>query len=386
MTMKIAQVDTGLPDPEFYRSNDFAQCSALAKLGHDVILFAQNVTPKWQMREQRHPHPVEEKINGFTIRRVANGPELGTIGLTPGLLGQLLKFDYDIINAHTVFASCSVPSTLAALSKRVPLVVTQHDYTYGDTHGLKLFLHLLNHETALRFAVHNASAVIGISSGAVEFMRKFGASPGKAHLVPSSVDTTVFNPNNRNALKEKWRIENNVVLFVGRLESRKAPESLLLAFHKTVKEVPNAKLVIVGVGPEEVHLKELQRTLGLKSVFFLGRLPREEMKYIYPGADIFVLPSLYEPFGNVLLEAMASGLPLIGSSVGGIKDIILHGENGFQITPGNSTELARYMTTMLTDRNLRRSLSESARMTAERKYDDIIIAQKIAGIYRQSLR
>jgi glycosyltransferase involved in cell wall biosynthesis len=196
----------------------------------------------------------------------------------------------------------------------------------------------------------------------------------------------MYCPQQKNLLKERWGIERNVVLFVARLEKRKAPWAVLQAFHETVKTVTDAKLVIIGKGPEESHLRELQKELRLEQVFFLGRLPREEMRFIYPGSDLLVLPSLYEPFGNVLLEAMSSGLPVVGSRIGGIRDIVVHAVTGYQIDPGDSMQLAHYVTKLLVDEKLRCKMSKSARETAERKYDDMVVAQNIARIYLDCLR
>lgn len=382
--MKVLQVSTiGFADPQYYRSHELTLSRSLVKLGHDVTLFAPDRHPKWQMLEDRTVERTDEIIDGFRIRRFPSGPEVGTVPLMPTLLGEIMKFDCDILHAHTILAPASFYSALASTFKRTPLIVTQHDYLYGNTHGMKLFIQRMNNNTFGRFTMHRASVVIGLTNAAVRFVRKFGAPGEKTIVVPNSVDTTTFRPNQRNILKERWGITGPIVLFVGRLVKDKGVDVLLRAFQESLVNAPGSKLVIVGKGPEERSLHRLQRKLGLKPVYFLGRVQREEMCHIYPGCDILVLPSLYEPFGNVVLEAMATGLPVIGSNIGGMADVITQGVTGYQIAPGNIKELSKHMISLLTDTRLRSGMSRAAREAAEKKFDDVVVARAVEKIYQK---
>jgi glycosyltransferase involved in cell wall biosynthesis len=199
------------------------------------------------------------------------------------------------------------------------------------------------------------------------------------------VDTTVFRPNQRQLLKEKLGIDSPIVLFVGRLAAIKGVDVLLRAFHEAVSSAPGAHLVIVGRGPEESRLRELQRRLGLDQVFFLGGVPHEEMPFIYASSDLFVLPSMYEPFGNVVLEAMASGLPVLGSKVGGMADVIVNGETGYHLRPGDVKQLSNYLKLLLQESELRSGMSKTARQIAEERFDDMVVARTVEKIYEQCL-
>ena len=336
------------------------------------------------MLEERHTLRALEVIDSVTIRRFASGPELSHVPLTPFMFRELWHSDWDIIHAHEMLAPASFYSAVAARARRKPLIVTEHDYMLSN-HGLKLLLYIANNLTVGRFTLRTASAAIGISSGACRFVQRFGATPSKTEIIPTSVDTNLFHPDGRNLLRERWSIEGPMVLFVGRLEKNKGIETLLRAFHSIVPDVPDAKLVIVGGGPEEYRLHDLQRKLNLNNVFFLGRLPRGEMPHIYPGCDLFVLPSLYEPFGNVVLEAMASGLPVIGSKIGGMADMIIHGLTGYHIKPGDLKQLASFMRQLLLDKELSAEMSVAARQRALQTFDDMVVARSVEKTYLECL-
>jgi glycosyltransferase involved in cell wall biosynthesis len=384
--VKVLQVSTiGFANPLYYRSHELTLSKSLVELGHEVTLFTADRHPKWQMLDDRRTKQSVETIEGVTIRRFTSGPELGTVPLMPTLLREMLKFDWDILHAHTILAPASFYSAIATGLKKRPLVVTQHDYKYGNVHGVKLFIHKFNNTTIGRVTMHRACAVIGLTSHAAKFVQTFGAAKAKTMVIPNSVDTTQFRPNQGNLLEEKWGLKSPIMLFVGRMTKDKGVDILFRAFRRLAMVRPAAKLVLVGRGPHESSLREMQVQLGIKNVYFLGRVPHEDMPRIYPGADLLVLPSFYEPFGNVVLEAMASGLPVVGSGIGGMAETIEHGVTGYHVTPGNSAELSDYLCRLLMDSDLRSKMSRAARQTAVRKFDDLVIARAIQEIYQKCL-
>jgi glycosyltransferase involved in cell wall biosynthesis len=224
-----------------------------------------------------------------------------------------------------------------------------------------------------------------MSSAATRFSLELGASPSRICVIPNSVDTSVFCPRKSGFLQQKWGISGPVILFVGRLTAHKGLEVLVRAYDRIESQFPRANLVIVGRGPDEEHLRTTLNELQLRQVSFLGLQPWSVMKEIYPECEFLVLPSFYEPFGNVVLEAMACGLPVIGSKIGGMADIISHGETGFHIIPGNVEQLTKYMRMLLADRTLHSRMSRSARKAAEEKFDDVIVAKSVERLYRNCL-
>ena len=132
------------------------------------------------------------------------------------------------------------------------------------------------------------------------------------------------------------------VLFVGRLENIKGIDVLLKSFKYVVREIPSARLYIVGKGSMRQSLEDLATSLGVaNNVHFEGPLVEHDLAATYMASDLCVFPSLYgEGFGIVLLEAMACRKPVIASQVGGMKEVIQNCENGVLVTPGDPRELA----------------------------------------------
>jgi len=389
LSLRVLQVSTmTFVDPRYYQSNELKLCRSLVKLGHEVTLLTSTLSPRWAAHGEREVQKSSEEVDGFSVRRFAAGPEFGNVPLTPELFNGILKlkWDWNILHTHEIIAPSSFYSGLASCRKKRPYVVTQHDYEFGGTHGAKMFLHATHHCTLGRFTLSMASAVIGLSSAAVNFCLRFGASPNRTCVIPSSTDVTAFRPGQRSLLTEKWGIEGPIVLFVGRLDRNKAPYAVLEAYHKAISTVPSARLVMVGNGPEKDALLAVAKKLNLDHVYWIERVPREEMPRVYAGCELLVLPSLFEPFGNVVLEAMASGVPVVGSRIGGMKDTIIHGETGYLIKPGDAAELAKYMITILQDKDLQSEMSRAARQVAVERFDDMVVAKAVESVYLNSLK
>jgi len=381
--MKIAQV-SGHFNPRYYSSNEQFLCRELAKLGHDVVAFTATKQPKWQTIKSDQERNQIEKDNDFIVGRLPAGPEIGIIPLMPTLLPALIDGGFDIVHSHDFFTTFSFYSAIAARVKSLPLIITQHNDQLPSFIVNRL-LYKFDGLTFGKFALRQANTIIALTEDTRLHLLRMGASKEKTVIIPNAVDTKRFSPSNRNFLEEKWGITNPIILFVGRLVTEKGIEYLLQAFSSVVKKVPEAKLVIIGKGPKEEELRSLQIKLGIPHVFFLGVVENAIMPNIYAGADVVVLPSIREPFGNVVLEAMASGKPVIGSYVGGMKDTIIHGVTGYHIQPMNSRQICKFLLKVLCNKSLREQLGENSRKRAISNYDEEFLIKKIEKIYLEHL-
>ena len=172
-------------------------------------------------------------------------------------------------------------------------------------------------------------------------------------------------PNGVPALPEMERGETDldrpVVLYAGRLRTRKAVAVLVEAFAE-LRQRRTASLVVAGDGEHRETLEERVRALGLTdSVRFLGTVPRHDMLRWYATADIFCLPSLYEGFPLAILEAMAAGLPVVSTTVSGIPEAVADGRTGLLVPPEKATALAGALDRLASDEALRRELGEAGR-------------------------
>lgn len=185
------------------------------------------------------------------------------------------------------------------------------------------------------------------------------------------IDTELFSPDKRSdTLRNKLAPDKGLYfLYVGRLALEKDLDVLLKAWRIVETKIPDAQLIITGNGP---IIEELKKTAS-PQVIFTGYLHGEELAAVYASCDAFVFPSTTETFGNVVLEAMASGLPVIAPAAGGVKSILIDGNNGIVCRPRNYLDMASAIIKITQNRALRRELSSQALQYArERKWDGVL--------------
>jgi len=191
----------------------------------------------------------------------------------------------------------------------------------------------------------------------------------KSRVIYNGVDLNFFNTKVKGEnLKKELRIKGKVVLSVARLVKQKGLDQLIKAFGELND---NSNLIIFGHGPEEKTLKKLIEKKGLqrKARVIWSAGIEKRINELYAMSDVFVLPSLYEPFGMVLVEAMASGKPVIGSKVGGIPEIIEEGKNGLLFEPKNINQLKDEIETILSDEKKNKQWGLNGRKRAEKVFN-----------------
>ncbi len=282
------------------------------------------------------------------------------IFLVPLLIGALyfkLKKDidkYDIVHAHWLIPQGIVQSFI----KNKPYLVTGHggDITSLNFKGMK---------AVKKRCMKAAKAVTVVSEALKETIDEL--CPGiNASIIPMGCDIELFS--GRKHIENFWgQGDRKVVLFVGRLAEIKGVNYLIEA----MRQVQGAVLVIAGKGDREEELRAQAENLGDK-VLFIGAKTHEELADIYASADIFVAPSVTvkgggkEGFGLTIIEAMASGVPVIASKTGGITDILSHEVNGLLVEEKNVDQIAALIKRLMEDMDLRETLVQNARETAQR--------------------
>jgi glycosyltransferase involved in cell wall biosynthesis len=196
-------------------------------------------------------------------------------------------------------------------------------------------------------------------------------------VVPNGVDLDRFRPAGRRA----FRADRLRCLAVARLVERKGLRDLIRAL--ALLERGRFELDIVGAGPDERTLRQLASELGVAAeVRFSGALGRSAVAARYRAADLFTLPSDAEAFGNVFAEALASGLPIVGTNVGGIPDLVQHGLNGLLVPPGDPAAIAGAIRTLADDPARRREIARRNRRRAEATLDWDQITTRYISVYR----
>lgn len=227
----------------------------------------------------------------------------------------------------------------------------------------------------------NASAVIALTKHMkMELRKNYNV---EIFVIPNGIDLKKF----LNIQKEDTTSNGEkIVLYVGSLRPVKGVKYLIEAMRIVIKNKPDTKLVIVGDGTEREQLEMLVRSLKLgRYIKFVGMVPNENVPEYMISSDIFVLPSLSEGFPNVILEAMASGLPIICTEVGGMREIIKEGENGFMVSTKNIEELSEKVLMLLQDDELRKNISKNNKI-AVKKYDLENVVERIEKIYEATAK
>lgn len=239
-----------------------------------------------------------------------------------------------------------------------------------------------------KLGLENANQRITVSEfSAEEIAKNYAFERDKINVVPNGVDTSEFIPMNcKDEIKEKYGFAKDdfILLFVGRFFGRKGIEYLLYAMKKVLTKKKNVKLILVGRGLAGNRLKKLAKELKIsENVFFAFSLSIKELVKHYASADIFVLPSLYEGQGIVLLESFSCGIPAICSKIGGVIGTLRENENGIFFEKKNSDDLAEKILFLLENEELRIKLGKEARKIAIKEFDWKIIAKRTEEIYKE---
>jgi glycogen(starch) synthase len=272
---------------------------------------------------------------------------------------------------------------------RKPLLVTMHSTEIGRRDGLHTDTEKMIHETEA-WLTYEAWKVICCSDYMVSHVRwAFGLPEDKLVMIPNGVNTHVYeNPENEDceAFRAKYALpEEKIVLYVGRLVYEKGIHVLINTVPK-VLERANAKFIIVGSGYMKEQLLNIVRSMRLEhKVLFMGFVEDATLLRLQKCAAASVVPSLFEPFGIVALEAMAAKSPVVVSDTGGLSEIVDHDATGFKAYPNNPDSLAWGITKILTDENYRNYIRENAYRKVQEKYDWQKIAQQTKKLYKTVL-
>ncbi|MEJ2267537.1 MAG: glycosyltransferase [Nanoarchaeota archaeon] len=175
------------------------------------------------------------------------------------------------------------------------------------------------------------------------------------------------------------------ILHVGRLSYEKNVDVLIFSIKKIIKQYPNIVFDIIGEGPAEDYLKKIAKKLKLQNnINFLGYIPRENLPRIYNSHDIFITASTMETQGLVILEAMASGLPIVAVNKYAIPNLVHHNENGFLAKPGDSNEISKFVIQLIKNKKLRKEFGKNS-FELSKKHDLVEVVKKMEEIYKKAI-
>jgi glycosyltransferase involved in cell wall biosynthesis len=334
-----------------------------------------------QILTRRYDHALAsfEIIDSVHVYRLpVPGPKpVAAISFSLSAIPRLYKFKPHVIHAHELLS----PATTAVMAKRLfgtPIVAkVLRGGKLGDLAKLK---HRAFASSRIESIKRGIDSFIVISQEIDKELAEIGVPPEKRTFIPNGVDLNRFSPipfNNKANLRYSLNLPDGlIVVFSGRLDPEKRVAQLVEVWNEIIKKYSNAMLLILGTGTEE---KELKQTAGA-NVRFEGNV-NDVTPYLC-ASDIFVLPSSTEGLSNALLEAMASGLACIATSVGGATDLIEDGKNGILIPPDDPQALLSALLTMLSNSDRRVQFGMNGRNFIEKYYSLSAVAEQLNVLYR----
>lgn len=291
-----------------------------------------------------------------------------------------------IIHTHT--SKAGILGRWASFFARVPIVVhTPHGHIFYGYHGkvkTKVFI-LVEKVTAII-----TDRIIALTKREKEDHIQFNISkPDKFVVIHSGVNLEDFSKNFDNTEELKGDlgipITDSIVGTVGRLVEIKGHRYLLDAARLVLNKMPNTTFLLIGDGYLMTELISHASAMGIENkVIFAGW--RSDVPQLINTFDIFVLSSLNEGMGRVLVEAMAMGKPIVASDIGGIPDLVKDGANGILFPPRDVDAMAEAILKLLLDRELRRKMGNEGKKLAYPAYDTSVMVRKIEGLYEKLLR
>jgi len=346
--MKIAQIC-----PFFYpveggmEEHVFQISKKLVRMGYDVEVLTSNSLRNGKIRKKF------EIIDGIKVFRFNTLFGLGDFGkFWPGFIFKILKEKYDIVHVHNYRHVHTLLSVIICKIKGTPCILTTHSPFHPlTTRRFLSRLFVLFYDFFLsRIFDPLFSKIILITDSEMSYFSHLDKK--KVSVVPNGITTNSFRKvkkNTRYRLAKKFGIkrEDKLILFVGRIHPTKGLYFLLQSFYELSKRNKKLKLVVVGPIQDQHYFNTLLRfitTHNLRdSVVFTGFVSEEEKLGLYDTSSVFVLPSIYEPFGIVILEAFARGKPVVAVYSDGPRYLIKNGENGFLVRYEDVESAAKYI-------------------------------------------
>ena len=330
------------------------------------------------------------RVRGYAPwERLAGGPEVAYApaleALSVGLAMARDPVAADVVHTHTWYVGLGGMLTQAIHD--LPLVVTLHSLEplrpwkadqLGTGYAVSTW--------AERLAVERAERVIAVSAQMrADILSHFQVAPERVVVIHNGVDADAFRRTEAREVLARRQVREPYVLFVGRISEQKGIFQLLEAARALPAEV---SLVLCASSPDTPELAaRLQAAVaGRPRVqWIIAMLPVSEVVQLYSHAAVFACPSIYEPFGLINLEAMACGTPVVASRVGGIPEVVVDGETGWLVPPGDPAALAEALRVSLADPTRARRMGEAGRRRVEAHFSWDRIAEHTLAVYRDAI-
>ena len=335
-----------------------------ARRGHEVVV-ATSAHPEAPMHaEVREADGTRYRVRRFPARQFRGDYLLPPWLPMQGLEAFLREADPDVYHAHSYrFATLEHAARVARASGR-PLVVTAHGF-YPPENALVALARWRYDALRGRRTLRHAARLVAVTRHEVDHYAALGVDPAKVDVVPNGIPPSALDPGDGARFRKEHDLPagDPLVLFLARLGHDKGVEDLVRAAPRVLAHHPRATVALAGRDAgARGRAERLARKLGLDGrVRFLGPVP--DPRDAYAACDVFCLPSHYEAFGIVYLEAMAQGRPVVGTTAGGIPEVVA--DAGLVVPPRRPDQLAGALMRLLEDATLRRDLGRRGAQRAK---------------------
>ena len=375
----------------------------ISKTGVKVDIFT-----RWFDKSQKQIDPVPGYPNVNIIRIKAGPwefiPKEFIYDVLPELSENMIKFikennlDYDLFHGHYVDAGIVTLDVAKAFGK--PSYFTAHsigawkkDQMSGNPEEMEEkfnFKHRISEEIRIFKNVNAQTVTSAVQLEKLNDLYNYFAD--NIEDIPPGVDVHTYHLPSDKDLKKKTKLPEKYIFCISRIDTNKGHDFLLYAFDIVRKQLPDISLVIGGGSPNPKQrekdlygkMKDIIDEKGMNGrVELIGYVPDEEMPTYYQQSQCFVLPSLFEPFGMTTQEAMACGKPVIASKFGGIRNIIVNGENGFLVDPSDPQEFAKAIISLVKDEEVQKKVGMQAYKTCQEHFSWEAISESFLNFYQK---
>ncbi|MEH2347242.1 MAG: glycosyltransferase [Nostoc sp.] len=364
---------------------------ALAKRGCQVDMFTR--------REDPNKEEIVELAPGCRTIRLTAGPaefisRNNLFEYLPEFVEAWLNFQKQTGRSYSLIHTNYWLSAWVGLELKsrlgLPQVHTYHSIgavKYGNVENPPQIAAIRN--CVERLVLEQADCVISTSPQEVEDLRQLISPHGRIKVIPCGINTEHFGSVNKEVARQQLGIapDSQIIMYVGRFDPRKGVETLV----KACANLPSAfQLYLVGGSREDgadfreqQRIQTLVKELGLEAVTtFTGRISQALLPTYYAAGDVCVVPSYYEPFGLVAIEAMAAGTPVIASNVGGLQHTVVHGETGLLVPPRDSKALEGAIHSLLENPILRENYGNAAQNWVQSRFSTQGVAAQVHELYQ----
>ena len=376
-------------------ANGYRICVVITSFTEGIINLVNTVSPKHEVHliyiaspvsikdaerisESCYVHAIRYPYKAHSLAELGIIQSLGYIRLFWDMLLEIRKvvknYHIDLIHAHWTIP-CGF---LASLSTRsIPLITEIHGSDIKVFGKRRLFKY------PIKYALRRSAGIIAVSKDLKQEAMRLGAIRDRIHVIPGRVNTNRFKPVDKNLARSGLNLPDGfLVLFVGNLIKLKRVDKLIEVVSRLSQDT-DCHLLIAGDGPERTALEDLAGRLRLKNIIFTGRIPNDSMHLYMAASDVLVLYSKSEGLPQCVQEAMACGIPVVASNVGGIPDIVSHGVNGY--LANDEAELERYLRELMTSPELVSAMGANALQFARQNLSSVRAIEQIGDLYTSIL-